>query len=138
MLTAKSIHAQIVSGFLALFPFLPVLASAQSDAAASTGAGGSVLPGGTIPAGTRIKLDNWQKYRQIMPDEMIALFQRRYYWKMPPDAEMVVGPVVIHPLPKTYLDATEKYASQVTLVELPGGRLSMNGYQGGTPFPNPA
>jgi len=81
---------------------------------------------------------NWRKYKQFMPDGMIALFEGTYYWKMPPDAEMELGPTVIHPLPKSYLEATEKNASQVTLIELPDGALSMKGYRGGTPFPNPA
>jgi hypothetical protein len=48
-----------------------------------------------------------------------------------------IGPTVIHPLPKNYLDATEKYASQVQLVELPDGGLSITNYHGGIPFPNP-
>jgi hypothetical protein len=33
-----------------------------------------------------------------------------YFWKMPPDVEIDVGPTIIHPLPKGYLNATEKYA----------------------------
>jgi hypothetical protein len=35
------------------------------------------------------------------------------------------------------LEATEKYASQVKIVELPSGGLTLDGYQGGIPFPNP-
>jgi hypothetical protein len=68
---------------------------------------------------------------------MIALFQGKYFWKMPPDVAIEVGTTVIHPLPKTYLEATEKYANQVKLVELPDGGLTIRGYQGGMPFPNP-
>jgi hypothetical protein len=56
---------------------------------------------------------------------------------MPPDVEIDVGPTIIHPLPKGYLDATEKYASQVKLVELPGGGMTISGYSAGIPFPNP-
>ena len=53
---------------------------------------------------------------------------------MRPDVEMEVGPTVIRPLPKAYLDATDKYASQLKLVNLRDGRLSLNGYQSGTPL----
>jgi hypothetical protein len=92
----------------------------------------------TIPAGTTINAQNWQQYQQFMPDGMVALFQGKYFWKMPPDVQMELGPTIIHPLPKTYLDATEKFASQVKLVDLPGGGMTLSGYQGGIPFPNPA
>ena len=127
--------APAVAALLAASLLFPALTQAQNGAAANPD---FVQPGGTIPAGTRITVQNWQNYEQFMPDGMIALFQGGYYWKMPPDVEMEVGPSVIHPLPKTYLDATEKYASQVKLLELPDGRLLLNGYLGGTPFPNPA
>jgi hypothetical protein len=41
-------------------------------------------------------------------------------------------------LPKAYMEATEKNARQVKLITLPDGGLSMKGYRGGRPFPNPA
>ncbi len=138
MLSTKTVRALAVSALLVFCPLFRALTQAQNGAAGNPGFADSVPPGGTIPAGTRITVNNWQKYKQFMPDGMVALFQRRYYWKMPSDVEMEVGPTVIHPLPKTYLAATEKYASQVTLLDLPDGRLSLSGYQGGTPFPNPA
>ena len=92
----------------------------------------------TIAPGTQINLGNWRNYQDFMPDGMVALFQGQYYWKMPADVQMEVGPTVIHPLPKTYLDATEKYSSQVKVIELPDGGLTLQGYQGGKPFPNPS
>jgi Protein of unknown function (DUF1329) len=116
---------------------LPVTTQAQEQPAASLGHAESVSPRRTIPPGTRITINNWQTYKEFMPDGMIALFRGGYYWKMPPDVEMEVGPTLIHPLPKTYLEATSKHASQVTLLELSDGGLSLNGYQGGIPFPNP-
>jgi hypothetical protein len=88
--------------------------------------------------GAVITTQNWQKYRVYMPDGMAGLFEGKYFWKMPADAEMEVGPTVVNQLPKNYLDATEKYSSQVKLVELPDGRLNLTNYQGGIPFPNPA
>jgi hypothetical protein len=83
-------------------------------------------------------MQNWAQYQQFMPDGMVALFQGRYYWKMPADVAMQVGPTIIHQLPKGYLEATEKYASQVKIIELPDGGLTLTGYQGGIPFPHPA
>jgi hypothetical protein len=92
----------------------------------------------TIPPGTTITTANWSQYKSFMPEGMIALFTGRYSWKMPDDVSMEIGPTLIHPLPKTYLEATEKYANQVKLVELPDGGLSLANYHGGIPFPNPA
>ncbi len=92
----------------------------------------------SIPPGTRITMQNWENYKQFMPDGMIWLFEGKYFWKMPPDVEIIVGPTVIHPLPKTYREATERYSKQVEISELPDGALSLRGYRGGQPFPNPA
>ncbi len=91
-----------------------------------------------IPPGTKITMQNWQQYKQFMPDGMVALFQGKYFWKMPADVEMDVGPTIIHPLPKGYREATEKYAAQVKLVSKPDGQTGITGYQGGQPFPNPS
>jgi Protein of unknown function (DUF1329) len=91
----------------------------------------------TIPPGTTVNMQNWQQYRQFMPDGMEALFEGKYAWKMPPDVALEVGPTVIHPLPRNYMAATEKYAGQVQLEELPDGRLTLRNYRGGAPFPNP-
>jgi len=90
-----------------------------------------------IPLGTRITMQNWQNFKQFMPDGMVALFEGKYFWKMPADVSMEVGPTVNYPLPKNYLEATEKYSSPVKIVELPDGGLTLTGYQGGIPFPNP-
>jgi hypothetical protein len=91
----------------------------------------------TITAGSTITMQNWQNYRHFMPDGIIALFQGQDYWKMPADVEISVGPTIVHPLPRSYLEATERYSSQSKVVELPGGGLSLQGYRGGKPFPNP-
>jgi uncharacterized protein DUF1329 len=109
----------------------PGAANAMSDGARS-GANAQ-----DIPPGTRITTHNWQQYREFMPDGMVELFEGKYFWKMPADAEMEVGPTVIHPLPPGYLAATEKYSSQVRLVTLPDGGLTLENYTGGEPFPNP-
>ena len=91
----------------------------------------------SIPPGTIITMQNWQNYRRFMPDGMVALFEGKYFWKMPPDVQMEVSPTIIVPLPKNYLAATEKYASQVKVIELPDGGLTLQGYRGGIAFPNP-
>src|SRR5947209_6525801 len=88
----------------------------------------------TIPPGTTITAQNWQEYQQFMPDGMIALFQGKYYWKMPGDVRIEVGPTVVRQLPATYLSATERYSQQVKIVELPIGGLTLANYYCGMPF----
>ncbi len=110
-----------------------------SAAGVATAAGDAPVDGATaIAPGTTITMANWGQYKDFMPETMIGLFAGKYSWKMPDDVRMVVGPTVLHPLPKNYLAATEKYSSQVQLVELPDGGLSIANYHGGIPFPNPA
>lgn len=117
-------------------------AHAQTSAPAPQPAASAVPPAAasndSIPPGTVITMQNWQQFQQFMPEGMAAFFQGKYFWKMPADVSMEVGPTIIHPLPKTYMEATEKYSGQVKLVELPEGALTLSGYQGGMPFPNPA
>ena len=129
------------------FIFLPVLvflgaitsrstqAMAQDTDAPKSGPNAST---DTIPVGTTVTAANWGSYRQFMPDGMIALFEGKYFWKMPADVSLEVGPTVLHPLPRNYLAATEKYAGQVKLVELPDGGLTIQNYRGGIPFPDPS
>jgi hypothetical protein len=137
MLTTKSVSILAVSVLLAIGRLPPVLAQVEKhDSAASETRASAAST--SIPAGTTITIANWQKYKSFMPDGMIALFKGTYYWRMPSDVQMEIGPTVLHPLPKTYVKATENYASQVKVIELAGGRLSLEGYQGGVPFPNPA
>jgi hypothetical protein len=127
----------VAIGFIIVLIFAawPTLADAQiSGNTSKPSADGAAEP---IPPGTTIDMQNWQQYRQFMPDGMVALFEGKYAWKMPPDVKLEVGPTVIHPLPRTYLTATEKYAGQVQLQELPDGGLTLRNYQGGAPFPNP-
>jgi Protein of unknown function (DUF1329) len=127
--------------FTPLLVFLCVVTAGPSAALAQNTDGpkaGTIAAADTIPVGTAITTANWGSYRQFMPDGMIALFEGKYFWKMPADVRMEVGPTVIHPLPKNYLAATEKYAGGVKLVELPDGGLAMQNYRGGIPFPDPS
>ena len=118
--------------------------SVVSAKAQETGSNVNTEPGAaqndsakTIPPGTTITAQNWREYEQFMPDGMIELFQGKYYWKMPADVRIEVGPSVVRPLPATYLSATERYSPQVKIVQLPSGGLTLANYRGGLPFPNP-
>jgi len=104
-----------------------------------SGASSNIAVGSSdsIPDGTVITMENWQNYRQFMPDGMAAFFEGKYFWKMPTDVQMPVGPTIIHPLPVSYMNATEKYSAQVKITELPDGGLTLTGYSGGIPFPHP-
>jgi len=111
--------------------------AASEDKTASAPADHGSPSADSIPSGTIITTQNWQSYRQFMSDGMAALFEGKYSWKMPADVQMEVGPTKIVPLPKNYLAATEKYAGQVRIVDLPDGGLTLQGYHGGIAFPNP-
>jgi hypothetical protein len=91
----------------------------------------------TIPPGTTITMQNWQQYKQFMPVGMIGFFSGSYFWKMPSDVEMPVGPTVIHQLPRGYLEASEKYGNQTRVVHMPDGTMNLGNYVAGMPFPNP-
>jgi Protein of unknown function (DUF1329) len=124
----------ILTSAICIFASSPICqaASANPPAADTNNATGVIAPG------TVITMANWQQYKAFMPDGMAALFEGKYSWKMPPDVRMEVGPTVIHPLPKNYVDATNKYAQNVRVVDLPDGGLSLENYHGGIPFPNPS
>jgi hypothetical protein len=131
---------RIVQGILISLTLLvpPSIVRAQNTGAQSGTTPAPSADSASIPDGTVVTTANWPQYKDFMPDGMIKLFAGEYNLKMPSDAQLQIGPTVIHPLPKGYLDATEKYSSQVKLIELPDGGLTLNGYQGGVPFPNPA
>jgi hypothetical protein len=90
-----------------------------------------------IPIGTKVTAANWQQYQYSMPLGMDKLWEGKYFWKMPQDAVLEVGPTINNFLPKTWRDATEKYGSQTTVEVLPNGHYVLHNYHGGTPFPNP-
>jgi hypothetical protein len=117
---------------------------AQSQAAAispETSAARTVfgvpIPTSPIPPGTVITMQNWQQYSQYMSDGLQAFFKGTYHWQFPHDFRMEIGPTK-HYLPASpeYMQATEKYASQVRIVNLPDGAHTITGYVAGLPFPN--
>jgi hypothetical protein len=92
---------------------------------------------GELPVGTTITTANWQQYKNFLPLGMQKLFEGRYYWKIPSDAALEVGPAIHNFLPKYWRDATEKHGQQTTVEVLPNGHYVIQNYHGGTPFPNP-
>ena len=89
------------------------------------------------PVGTTITMANWQQYKSVMPLGMIKLFEGTYGWKMPADVQMPIGPARYGIIPRTWVEATEKYGSQTQVEVLPNGHYRIKNYYGGTPFPNP-
>jgi hypothetical protein len=90
-----------------------------------------------IKPGTSITAQNWQQYKDFMPLAMQDFFQGNFFWKMPADIQMNVRETKIYPLPKEYVDATERYGSQTRVVHLPNGHNDVHGYVAGRPFTNP-
>lgn len=93
---------------------------------------------GAIAPGTVITLRNWQQYKDFMPVGMQAMFAGSHFWKMPQDAEIVIGPTSDYPMNPAYVANTEKYAGQVRIVDLPDGEHTLQGYVAGRPFPDPS
>jgi hypothetical protein len=91
-------------------------------------------PTESIPVGTRITIENWQKYRRFMSVGLQAIMSQRYFWKVPADAVLEVGPTIKIGLPRKYRDDTEKYHNQVRLVAQ-GQGYTIKGYVAGLPFP---
>jgi hypothetical protein len=90
-----------------------------------------------VPIGTKITMQNWQQYKGVLPLGMQKLFEGQYYWKMPPDVELDVGPTHLGSRLPSFQAATEKYSSQVGVKVLPNGHYELLNYHGGIPFPNP-
>jgi len=98
----------------------------------------AVAQEGTIPVGTVITMQNWQQYQQFMPHGMQELAKGTYFWKLPPDFQLVVGPTHHYAPPVTFQQYTEKYSGLVKIGDGPGGKHLLTGYVAGWPFPNPA
>jgi len=92
-------------------------------------------PTESIPAGTKITIQNWQQYRRFMSMGLQAIMSQQYFWKVPASAVIEVGPTIKIGLPKKYRDDTEKYHNQVKLVP-EGEGYSISGYVAGLPFPD--
>src|ERR1700730_12238768 len=90
---------------LVLFIARPAIIRAQtSGGPAATFATPAESPAGTatLAPGTRITLDNWQPYLKFMSDGVQALFEGRYFWKIPADAEIQIGRTQVNLPPKSF------------------------------------
>ncbi|HLW69571.1 MAG TPA: DUF1329 domain-containing protein [Candidatus Binataceae bacterium] len=93
---------------------------------------------GELAIGTKVTIQNWQQYRNFLPLGMQEMFAGKYFWKIPPEAVLEVGPTVHDFLLKSWIERTEKYSPQTTVELLPNGHYVLHNYHGGTPFPNPS
>ena len=105
---------------------------------AGPGICGAAAADNPITPGTVITPKNWRQYKQYMPEGMQMLFAGTYFWRMPADLRIEVGPTSHYTAPQAYRDNTEKYSRQVKLVQVSGGGYALKGYVAGQPFPNPA
>jgi hypothetical protein len=128
----------LIFGLALGLTLLGLVGPAPAQTTFSSGGLGLGAPATPIPPGTKITTQNWQQYRQYMSDGVQSLFEGKYFWKMPADAQIVVGPAILNPPPRNYQAATESFSSEVKLRDLPDGGLTIDGYRGGTPFPSPA
>src|SRR5260370_22586515 len=94
----------------------------------------------TIPPGTKITLQNWQKYKKFMQVWMQAAYSRKYKWHVgsEPEYTVEVGPTHHFPMDRKFLQDTEKYGGQAQLIPLLNGGFSWKNYVAGIAFPNPA
>src|SRR5580700_11312109 len=60
----------------------------------------------TIPPGTKITLQNWQRYKKFMPIWVQAAFSGAYKWHVGSDAAytVIVGPSQHFPLPRQFVE----------------------------------
>ena len=97
----------------------------------------AAAPASGIPPGTVINHTNWSQYQNYLTDGEIGLWQGKWFWKMPPDAQINVGPTVVYPLPAPFVELSEKYGDQTHLDKRPDGRWVLKNYVAGVPFPIP-
>lgn len=93
-----------------------------------------------LPVGTEITTKNWETYKDYMTMAMRTLFRGDRFFKILPGQKIVVGPTIPVPLPKLFRAATEKYAGSASIVpapEIAPGAVTISGYKGGVPFPDP-
>ncbi|MBF6569750.1 MAG: DUF1329 domain-containing protein [Candidatus Binataceae bacterium] len=122
----------------ALVASLILVATAKVMAQEKMIAPGTMTQGESIAPGTVITPQNWGQYKNFMQDGLQVLFEGKYFWKLPSDFQMTIGPTHDYPLPEAYRKATEKYSHRVKIVNLPDGGHSITGYVAGMPFPNPS
>jgi hypothetical protein len=93
--------------------------------------------GPTIAPGTTITKSNWMQYKQFFSVGEIGLWEGKWFWKMPDDVQINVGPTQVYPLPEPFVELSEKYGDQTRLIRLADGRWQLRNYVAGIPFPVP-
>jgi len=94
----------------------------------------------TIPPGTKITLQNWQKYKKFMQMWTQAAYSGKYKWHVgsEPEYTVEVGPTHHFPMDRQFIQDTEKYGGQAQLIPLSTGGFSWKHYVAGIAFPKPA
>jgi hypothetical protein len=77
------------------------------------------------------------QYKAFFSEGERGLWEGRWFWKMPDDVQITVGPTNVYPLPDPFLQLSEKYGDQTKLIRLPDGRWQLRNYVAGMPFPVP-
>jgi hypothetical protein len=93
----------------------------------------------TITPGTRITLQNWQRYKRFMSVGLQVIYSGNYFWHggSGPEYTLAVGPTIHIALPRQFLLDTEKFYGQTQLDKLRSGGYGLKGYVAGLPFPAP-
>ena len=146
----KVLQSVLIAGFVALFLTFGVLAHAgpppeqvENQTPPEEGAEApSATPEETpeppaIAPGTIINKSNWMQYKQFFTDGEVGLWEGKWFWKMPDDVQINVGPTKVYPLPAPFVELTERYGDQTQLVQLPNGRWKLKNYVAGMPFALP-
>lgn len=90
-----------------------------------------------VPPGTTITLQNWQNYKEYMPEGMQAFFSGNLHWKFPPDFRIEIGPTHDQQAAREFYEDTVKYSKLVKIASRPDGGRLLDGYVAGLPFPDP-
>jgi hypothetical protein len=88
----------------------------------------------SIPDGTRITTQNWQRYQKFLSLAMRAFFSGKYLWRAEPDFYLEVGSTRPLPAPLEYRRDSEKYNQSAKLVPVGEGAYTVTGYVAGQPF----
>ncbi|HLW70802.1 MAG TPA: DUF1329 domain-containing protein [Candidatus Binataceae bacterium] len=116
---------------------VPDESAPDSDAAAGAESAAVAAPAGSIPPGTVINSSNWSAYQQYMTVGEIGLWQGKWFWKMPADAQIKVAATTVYPLPTPFVEDSEKYGDQTRIEKQADGRWVLKNYVAGVPFPIP-
>jgi Protein of unknown function (DUF1329) len=143
----RALHSTIIAGLIAAVVGLPSLVYAASvpepqESGAAEAQPPAELssvepPAAAIPPGTTITKSNWRQYQQFFTQGEIGFWEGKWFWKMPDDVQINVGPTEVYPLPEPFIELSEKYGDQTQLVRLPDGRWRVKNYIAGIPFPIP-